>query len=111
MKKIIMLLIFTFLCQLNFGQVDYKKPIFEENAKKSLETLKTFVTIQPNQEQAIFDFFIRKQKQYTVYNMTKEYREKILIDFEAELKSLIDPKELSRLEKNRKVVMELISDN
>lgn len=111
MKRLVMLVIFMIFCQFSFGQVDYKKPIFEENSRKSLETLKTIVTIQPNQEQAIFDFFIRKQKQYSVYNMTKEYRQKILNDFEAELKSLIDQGELGKLEKNKKVLMELISDN
>lgn len=110
MKRVITLFIFVFSCQFSFSQVDTKKPIFEANAKKDLQTLNSIVNVQPNQEQAILDFFIRKQKQYSVYTLTPEYRKEILINYEAELKQLIDASEVSKLNKNRKILLELISD-
>lgn len=110
MKRIIVILFLIVISNVTYSQIDSKKPIFEENSKKDLATLKKIVNVQPEQELAILDFFIRKQKQYTVYNMTPEYREKILKDFEIELKSLINPQEVSKLDKDKKILTELISD-
>lgn len=110
MKRVLTIIFLLTIVSSAFSQVDYKKPIFESNSKRDLETLKTIVIIEPSQEQAILDFFTRKQKQYTVYTITPEYRKQILINYEAELKSLIDPSEVSKLDKNRKILIELISD-
>lgn len=93
-----------------YSQVDNKKITFEENSKRDLKTLKTIVAVRQGQEQSILDFFYRKYKQYTVYTLTVQSKKQILIDYENELKGLIDVSEVSKLNKNKVVLMNLISD-
>ena len=93
-----------------FSQIDKNKIAFENNSKQDLQTLKSIVIVKLNQEQPILDFFYRKYKQYTVYTLTIDSKKQILLDYENELKGLIDISEVSKLNKNKDVLMKLISE-
>lgn len=101
---------FLAFSQMIHSQVDYKKTSFEENSKRDLQLLKTIVIVKQDQEQTILDFFYRKYKQYTVYTLTPDSKKKILLEYENELKGLISIEEVSKLNRNKDVLMKLISD-
>lgn len=104
------MMFFLAFSQMIHSQVDYKKTSFEEKSKRDLQLLKTIVIVKQDQEQSILDFFYRKYKQYTVYTLTPESKKQILLGYENELKGLIDLSEVSKLNKNKDVLMKLISD-
>lgn len=110
MKRFLMIMFFLMFGLTVYSQVDNKKITFEENSKRDLKVLKTIVAVKQGQEQSILDFFYRKYKQYTVYTLTIQSKKQILIDYENELKGLIDVSEVSKLNKNKVVLMNLISD-
>lgn len=110
MKKIILVVFFLVFNQMTYSQVDYKKTTYEENSKRDLQLLKTIVNVKESQEQLILDFFYRKYKQYTVYTLTPDSKKQILLDYENELKGLIDETEIVKLNKNKDILFKLISD-
>lgn len=110
MKRILIIIFFLMMGSSAFCQVDNKKTVFEDNSKRDLQILKTIVVVKQEQEQSILEFFYRKYKQYTVYTLTPESKKQILLDYENELKGLIDLSEVSKLNKNKDVLLKLISD-
>jgi hypothetical protein len=108
MKKIIALLFFLSFTQMSMSQ-DLTKD-FKLFAKKDLEILKTVVSVSIEQEQPILDFFYKKYKQYSIYSLTVDRKKEIALEYEQELKLLIYPNEVSKLEKNSKVLKKLVSE-
>ena len=108
MKKVITLLFFLSFTQMSMSQ-DLTKD-FKLFAKKDLEILKTVVSVSIEQEQPILDFFYKKYKQYSIYSLTVDRKKEIALEYEQELKLLIYPNEVSKLEKNSKVLKKLVSE-
>lgn len=108
MKKVLTLIFFVFFVTSAIAQ-DVTKS-FQELAKKDLAKLKTIISVPASQNETLYDFFYKKYKLYAQFQITAARKVVVKSELEAELKSYFTSVDLQKLDRNKKIFNELISE-